>query len=231
MRNLLYRTLARPSALIALVLVFAIVTLALLGPWLSPYPYDEIVGTPFGHISSTHWLGTDYLGRDTLSRFLNGGETVLMIAVLATSLAFILAVPLGIFSGLRRGKLDFGLIALSDIIYALPPAIFLLVLLAATGPSLLTIIFGIVFLHIPRVFRIVRLITIDVSRNEFVEAAFARGEKWISVCLRDILPNILAPVFADFGVRLCGSIILSASLSYLGLGPPPPYCRLGYDDQ
>ena len=151
----------------------------------------------------------------------------MMIAVLATTLAFLIAVPIGILSGLRRGSLDHTLVALSDIIYALPPAIFLLVLLAATGPSLTTVIFGIVFIHVPRVLRIVRLITIDISRNEYVEAALVRGERWLAVCLKDILPNILPPVLADYGVRLCGSIILYASLSYLGLGLPPPAADWG----
>ncbi|WP_245313572.1 ABC transporter permease [Rhizobium sp. R635] len=149
------------------------------------------------------------------------------IAVLATTLAFMIAVPIGILSGLRRGSFDHALVALSDIVYALPPAIFLLVLLAATGPSLTTVIFGIVFIHVPRVLRIVRLITIDISRNEYVEAAFVRGESWSAVCLKDILPNILPPIFADYGVRLCGSIILYASLSYLGLGLPPPAADWG----
>ncbi|RWB35811.1 MAG: ABC transporter permease [Mesorhizobium sp.] len=227
MRNVLYRTLSPPSATVALLLVIATVGLAALGPWLSPFSYDEIVGVPFGPISADHWLGTDFLGRDAFSRFLFGGQTLLLIAVLATGLAFLIAVPTGIYSGLRRGLLDYGLIAVSDVIYALPPAIFLLVLLASTGPSLTTVVFGIVFLHVPRVLRIVRLITIDVSKNEFVEAAFARGEGWIAVCFRDILPNILPPVFADFGVRLCGSIILYASLSYLGLGLPPPAADWG----
>ncbi|SCB58616.1 peptide/nickel transport system permease protein [Rhizobium aethiopicum] len=211
----------------SLLLIVAVVGVATIGPWLAPYAYDEIVGPPFSQLSRDHILGTDFLGRDAFSRFLNGGQTILMIAVLATTLAFMIAVPIGILSGLRRGSFDHALVALSDIVYALPPAIFLLVLLAATGPSLTTVIFGIVFIHVPRVLRIVRLITIDISRNEYVEAAFVRGESWLAVCLKDILPNILPPIFADYGVRLCGSIILYASLSYLGLGLPPPAADWG----
>jgi peptide/nickel transport system permease protein len=225
--RLLRLTLAQPPAQIALILVFLIIGLAVIGPFVSPYEFDEIVGPPFAHISREHWLGTDFLGRDAFSRFLCGGRTVLIVAVLATGLAYLVAVPLGIFSALRRGLLDASLIATSDIIYALPPAIFLMVLLASTGPSLLTIVVGIVTLHVPRVLRITRLITIDISTCEFVEAAFARGETWAAICLKDILPNVLTPVFADFGVRLCGSIILYASLSYLGLGLPPPAADWG----
>ncbi|SAL53645.1 ABC transport system permease [Caballeronia udeis] len=227
MSNVIRLTLATWSARISLLFVIAIIAVAAVGPYTSPYAYDEISGLPFGPISAQHWLGTDYLGRDAFSRFLCGGQTLLTIAIVATSLAYCIGVPLGIFSGLRRGRLDVVLIAASDIVYALPPAIFLLVLLASTGPSLTTVILGIVFLHVPRIFRIVRLITIDISQNEYVEAAFVRGESWAAICFRDILPNILPPVFADFGVRLCGSIILYASLSYLGLGLPPPAADWG----
>lgn len=220
-------TLATTPARIALVFILLIGGLALVGPYLSPFEFDEIVGAPFAPISPEHWLGTDYLGRDAFSRFLYGGRTVLLIALIATTLAFIIAVPLGIFSGLRRGPIDVSLIAMSDVVYALPPAIFLLVLLASTGPSLPTVIVGIVILHVPRIFRIVRLITMDISTCEYVEAAFARGETWAAICFLDILPNVMTPVFADFGVRLCGSIILYASLSYLGLGLPPPAADWG----
>ncbi|TGP50807.1 ABC transporter permease [bacterium M00.F.Ca.ET.230.01.1.1] len=226
-RSVLRLTLAKPAARIALVLVVIIVALASLGPFFSPYAFDEIVGAPFAPITHEHWLGTDFLGRDTFSRFLYGGRTVLVVALCATVAAYVVAVPLGIYSGLRRGSLDIFLIAVSDVIYALPPAIFLLVLLASTGPSLPTVIIGIVILHSPRIFRIVRLITMDISKNEYVEAAFARGESWAAICFLDILPNVLTPVLADFGVRLCGSIILYASLSYLGLGLPPPAADWG----
>jgi peptide/nickel transport system permease protein len=225
--SLLQRSLQTVSARVALAVVLIVVAIAVAGPLLSPYQFDEIVGGPFAPISSQHWLGTDYLGRDAFSRFLNGGYTVLVVAVAATLIAYVLAVPLGIFAGLRRGTFDLAAIVVSDVIYALPPAIFLLVLLAATGPSLAVVILGIVVLHMPRVLRIARLITLDVSTLEYVEAAFARGEGWFAICLRDILPNILTPIMADFGVRLCGSIILYASLSYLGLGLPPPAADWG----
>jgi peptide/nickel transport system permease protein len=225
--SLLQRSLGTASARMALVVVLIVIAVAVIGPFVSPYEFDEIVGAPFRPISATHWLGTDYLGRDAFSRFLHGGHTVLTVAVTATLIAYVLAVPLGIFAGLRQGAFDLGAIVVSDVVYALPPAIFLLVLLAATGPSIPAVILGIVILHVPRILRIARLITLDVSTQEYVEAAFARGESWLAICFRDVLPNVLTPVFADFGVRLCGSIILYASLSYLGLGLPPPAADWG----
>jgi len=224
---LIRRVLGTAPARIALAAVLVVVTLAVFGPFISPFQYDEIVGGPFQAISVEHWLGTDYLGRDALSRFLYGGHTVLTVAILATGIAYVLAVPIGIIAGLRRGALDLLVIAISDVIYALPPTIFLLVLPAATGPSIPATVLGIVVLHVPRVLRIARLITLDVATSEYVEAAFARGEGWMAISLRDILPNILTPIFADFGVRLCGSIILYASLSYLGMGLPPPAADWG----
>lgn len=221
------RTFSGAAPRIALALVVLVVAIAVLGPLVSPFPYDAIVGPPFDYISGEHWLGTDYLGRDAFSRFLNGGVTVLIVAVLGTVLAYLIAVPIGIVSGVRRGSFDTAIIVISDVVYALPPAILLLVLLAATGPSIPTVLLGIIVVHIPRILRIVRLITIDVATREYVEAAFARGESWLAIGFNDILPNVIVPVLADFGVRLCVSIILYASLSYLGLGLAPPAADWG----
>lgn len=221
------RALRPHRAKIALVLLGLVLIVCIFGPLMSPYGPADVVGAPFQTPSYGHLLGTDFLGRDVLSRFLNGGRTVVVIAVVSTLAAYIVAVPLGIIAALRRGFTDLGFVAISDVIYALPPLIFLLVLLAAAGPSLLAIVIGIALIHAPRVLRITRLVTIDISTREFVEAAFARGERLLAVTFRDILPNILMPLFADFGVRLSVSIILYASISYLGLGPPPPAADWG----
>jgi peptide/nickel transport system permease protein len=173
-------------------------------------------------------LGTDFLGRDVLSRFLHGGRLVLLVGCSATILAYAVAVPTGIVAGLRRGRaIDSVVVAVSDVVYALPPLIFLLVLLAATGPGLPIVVLGIAITHIPRVLRIARLATIDLATREFVEASFARGEGLVAVGVRDIAPNILTPMLADFGVRLAVSIIMYSSLSYLGLGPAPPAADWG----
>lgn len=208
---------------ITLGVLIVIVLVGIAGPWLSPHGPSEVVGAPFGAPSGGHLLGTDFLGRDAFSRFLSGGRLVLLVASIATSLAYLFAVPIGVLAGLRHGRrVDFLVVVVSDVVYALPPLIFLLVLLAATGPGVSIVAAGIAVIHIPRVLRIARLATIDLAASEFVEASMARGDGLLAVSFRDIMPNIVTPMLTDFGVRLSVSIMLYASLSYLGLGPEPP---------
>lgn len=219
----LHVVLAPLRAKVAAVVLVAIVLVCVVGPWASPHGPSEVVGAPFTPPSQAHLLGTDFLGRDAFSRFLAGGRLVLLIAVLATCLAYLVAVPLGVIAGLRHGRrIDLVVVVLSDIVYALPPLILLLMLLAATGPGVEIVAIGIALTHIPRVLRIARLATIDLAQSEFVEASMVRGDGIWAVSLKDIVPNILTPMLTDFGVRLSVSIMLYASLSYLGLGPEPP---------
>ena len=210
-----------------LVLVVAIVLLALLGPFVSPWSPTEIVGLPLSAPSVEHPLGTDTLGRDALARFLHGGGTLVLVAASATLLAYVAGIPVGMGAGYRGGAMDFGALGFADLILSFPPIVFVLVLLAALGPQLSVVIIGIAVIHMPRVVRISRSVTIEISRSEYLEAALARGEGLSAILLRDVLPNILTPVLADFGVRLTGSIILFSSLSYLGLGQPPPAADWG----
>jgi peptide/nickel transport system permease protein len=196
--------------------------LALFGPFFAPYSPTEIVGVPFAHPSGDHLLGIDSLGRDALSRFLNGGRTLVAVAVLATLLAYAVGIFVGMAAGYRRGGVDLGVIAIVDLVISFPPIVLVLLLVAGAGTGLVIVTLAIAAVHVPRIVRIVRTTTLEVSTQEFVEAAVARGEPLFSILRRDILPNIWTPVLADFGLRLAGSVILFSSLSYLGLGPAPP---------
>ena len=209
------------------ILVTAIVALALLGPLVSPRSPTEVVGLPLAAPSAEHPLGTDTLGRDVLARFLHGGGTLVLVATLATLLAYLAGIPVGMGAGFRGGVLDFSALGFADLILSFPPIVFVLMLLAALGPQLSVVIVGIAVIHVPRIVRISRSVTIEISRSEYLEAAVARGEGTSAILFRDILPNILTPVLADFGVRLTGSIILFSSLGYLGLGQPPPTADWG----
>ena len=130
-------------------------------------------------------------------------------------------------AGYRRGLVDLTTVGVADLVLSFPPIVLVLVLLAAVGPRLSTIVVGIAVIHLPRVVRIARSVAIEVAAREFVEAAVARGESIVSVLWRDILPNVWTPILADFGIRLTGSVILFSSLSYLGLGQPPPAADWG----
>jgi peptide/nickel transport system permease protein len=209
-------------ARVGLGIVGFVVFLAVFGPWLAPTsPYD-VAGKPLEQPSWSFWLGTDSLGRDALSRFLHGGLVLVVVSFLATALAYVVGVTVGMAAGYRRRSFDAVAVAVTDLLLAFPPIVFVLLLIAAAGPHLSLVVVAIAATHAPRIVRIVRTVTGEISTHEFVEAAAARGEPLPSILRRDILPNILTPVLADFGLRLSGSVILFSSISYLGLGQAPP---------
>lgn len=231
MVNRLPRTLrgvlTSSSGRLGLVLIGLVVLLVVIGPHVAPKSPSEIVGTPFLEPSTSAPLGTDFLGRDGLSRFLIGGGTLVVSALLATVLAYVVGIPIGMAAGYLRGAVDLGAVGLSDLVISFPPIVFILVLLAGLGSGVPIVVIAIAAVYVPRIVRIVRAVTMEISTREFVEAAVARGESVVSILWRDILPNIWTPVLADFGIRLTGAVIVVSSISYLGLGPPPPAANWG----
>jgi peptide/nickel transport system permease protein len=215
------------SAKVGLAMTLTMVAIAFVGPLLSPHGAAEIVGVPFTQPGGGELLGTDNLGRDALSRFLHGGSTTIVVAFAATGLAYLVGIALGMLAGLRGGPLDLGTVAVMDVAVAFPPVILVLMLVAGAGSGVLIATIAISLVHIPRIVRIVRAVTREVAAREYVEAAIASGERTAYVLAREILPNIWTPVMADFGLRVTGSIILYASLSFLGLGQAPPAADWG----
>jgi peptide/nickel transport system permease protein len=227
-RTPLYRGIVHTtSGRIGFTIVSVIVLAAFIGPHFSPYSPTALVGGEFQGPSGSHWLGTDFLGRDAFSRFLWGGQSMIVVAVLATILAYLIAIPIGLVSGYLRGAADLGTIAVNDVLLAFPPLVFCLVLLSASGPRLSVVVIAIAIIHAPRIIRIVRAVTLDVGTSDFVEAAAARGEGVTSILFREILPNIWTPVLADVGLRLAHSILLYASLSFLGIALRQPAADWG----
>jgi peptide/nickel transport system permease protein len=214
-------------ARVGLAATLAMVLIAFVGPLLAPHPPSEIVGVPLQPPGDGALLGTDVLGRDALSRFLHGGVTVVVVAFAATVLAYVVGIALGTLAGLRGGALDLGTVAVMDVAVAFPPVILVLMLVAGAGSGVLVAVIAIALVHIPRIVRIVRAVTREVSTREYVEAAVASGEHTPYLLLQEILPNIWTPVMADFGLRVTGSIILYSSLSFLGLGQSPPAADWG----
>jgi peptide/nickel transport system permease protein len=216
------RSAASLSGTIGGALAIVILLLAYIGPILSPYSPTAIAGIPFQGPSMQHWMGTDILGRDILSRFLNGGGTLILVAFASTILAYVCGISLGLIMGFRRGVIDMVSVVLIDLVLAIPPIIVVLVLLAALGPRLWLIIAAIAGVFAPRIARLVRSVALEISAQDYVEAAIARGERTASILLWDVFMNAILPISADVGIRLSGAIILFSSLSYLGLGEPPP---------
>jgi peptide/nickel transport system permease protein len=205
----------------------AVVLLATLGPLVAPYGPTEVIAAPFQPPSAEHLLGTDMLGRDGLSRVLSGGGTLILVALLSTALAYVAGVPLGLLMGYRGGRLDLAVGSLVDVLVAFPPVIFVLLLVAGLGASLPVVILAIAALHAPRVVRITRAVSAALAVQDYVEAAVLRGERTSAILVHELLANAWTPILADFGIRVAGSVILFASLSYLGFGLAPPAADWG----
>jgi ABC-type dipeptide/oligopeptide/nickel transport system permease subunit len=167
-------------------------------------------------------LGTDFLGRDVLSRVLWGGRSVLALAGAATLLAYLAGGATGLIAGYRRGLTDGVLMRGVDVMLSVPALIFLLVLVTGAGTSAAVLVAGVALVQAPLVARVVRTATLEQAVKGFVEAAEARGESTLAIVWRELLPNIAGPLFADVGLRFTYSIILVASVNFLGLGLQPP---------
>jgi peptide/nickel transport system permease protein len=207
---------------VGLVLLASLLGLVLLGPFFAPHSPDEPIGVPLTGPSEGAPFGTDFLGRDVLSRVLWGGRSVLGLAGLATLLAYAGGALVGLVAGYSRSVVDSLLMRSADVMLSFPALLFLLVLVTGAGTSKAVLVIGVALVQLPLVARIVRAATLEQSVRGFVEAAVARGERTTAILGREIVPNILAPVLADAGLRFTYSIILVASVNFLGLGLQPP---------
>jgi peptide/nickel transport system permease protein len=195
---------------------------AFVGPYLAPHSPTAAIGAPLTGSSGHAPLGTDFLGRDVLSRLLYGGRSVIGLALAATALAYLIGMTIGLIAGYSRSLVDPLLMRTVDVMLAFPPLLFLLVLIAGAGQSVTIMIIGVALIQAPSISRIVRTATLEVSVRGYVEAAVARGERPAAVIVREVLPNILAPVLVDAGLRFTFSILIVASVNFLGLGLQPP---------
>lgn len=215
------------TAAFGLLVIGVYVFVAVLAPVLAPFPERAVVGTQFQPWDSTHWLGTDRLGRDMLSRLIYGARNTVGIAFATTTLAFVVGSLLGIWAALRGGWLDQGLSRFVDALMAIPSLIFSLLLLTIFGTTAMTLIFVIAAVDATRVYRIARSVAQGVVVMDYIEAARLRGEGNWYLIRREILPNALAPLVAEFGLRFCFVFLTISSLSFLGLGIQPPTADWG----
>jgi len=207
---------------VGLALLCLVVGIAVFGPFFAPHAPDAPIGITLTGPTADAPLGTDFLGRDVLSRVLWGGRSVLGLAGLATLLAYVAGATVGLVAGHARSLLDPVLMRGADVLLSFPALLFLLVLVTGVGTSKATLVIGVAVVQAPLVARIVRAATLEQSVRGFVEAAVARGERASAILRREILPNIAGPIAADAPLRFTYSIILVASVNFLGLGLQPP---------
>ncbi len=220
----LWRRLRRNRAAVAgagIVLVF--VLLAVLAPALVPFnPIQGDLNDRLQSPSATHWLGTDELGRDLLSRILYGARVSLQIQIVAVVLALIVGVLLGSLSGYLGGYVDSIIMRCMDILLAFPGIFLALGIIAALGPGLVNLMFAAGISSIPQFARIVRASILSLKEREFVEAALALGSGSNRIMFRHLLPNCLAPIIVQSTLRMATVLLTASGLSFLGLGVQPP---------
>lgn len=211
---------------LAVILFWALV--AAFGGWLAPHPPGEIVDWDyFLPISQKYPLGTDYLGRDVLSRVLMGARYTVGIALFAVCLSCTGGVVLGMIAAVMGGWFDTVLSRLVDAFNGIPSLLFGLVVVAAIGSSIPVLIGTLAVVYLPGAYRFARALSVNVNTMDFVTVARARGEGVGYLITREIFPNILGPVLADFGLRFVFIVLVLSGLSFLGLGVQPPNADWG----
>jgi peptide/nickel transport system permease protein len=210
------------SGAVGVSIVVFVVAVAIFGRYFAPYDPNVPVTAPLSPPSSHYLLGTDFLGRDVFSRLLYGGRSVITLAALATGLGYLIGMSVGLIAGFSRSRIDPVLMRSVDVMLAFPPLLFLLVLISGAGTGVEVLVIGVAVIQAPGISRIVRTATLEVSVRGYVEAAIARGERSYAVIVREVLPNIMAPVLVDSGLRFTYSILIIASVNFLGLGLQPP---------
>ncbi|MER8598646.1 ABC transporter permease [Mesorhizobium sp. M1339] len=215
------------SAWFGILVIIGYVIVAVFAHWIAPYGETQVFSEAFAPWSQQFKLGTDQLGRDMLTRLIYGARNTIGIAVATTLLSFAVGVSLGLLVALYRGWLDQILSRAVDVLMSIPSLIFALVLLSIFGSSITSLIIIIALLDSTRVFRLARAVGLNVAVMEYVEVARLRGEgpKWIIA--KEILPNVMPPLVAEFGLRFCFVFLTIAALSFLGVGIQPPTADWG----
>ncbi|MEM9247765.1 MAG: ABC transporter permease [Pseudomonadota bacterium] len=215
------------TAWFGLIIIALYVLVAIFAPALAPYGEADSSFAAYAPWSPEHVFGTDQIGRDILSRLIYGARNTIGIALATTLLAFFIGCSFALMAAISRGWVDQLLSRTVDVIISIPSLIFALMLLSIYGSNAISLIIIIAILDSTRVFRLTRAVAMNVVVMEYVEAARLRGEGLGWIMRREILPNILPPLVAEFGLRFCFVFLTIAALSFLGVGIQPPTADWG----
>lgn len=206
------------SAIIGIILICAI-----FAPWVAPYsPYDLDYMAMLQGPTATHWLGTDEVGRDTLSRLIYGARLSMQVAFIAAGIGLICGTLIGVTAAYFGGIVDLVLMRLMELLFSFPAILLAVVLMASLGTSVLNAMIAIGIVFIPGFSRLARAATEVVLREQYVESARALGMSHGRILFREIMPNIVAPLLVEAAVAFSYAILLESALSFLGLGAQPP---------
>jgi peptide/nickel transport system permease protein len=209
------------------VLFGAVLAVALLGPSLAPHDPNALVGVPYGMPGEGAWLGSDYLGRDVWSRLLAGGLSIFWMSLSASLIALAVGAVIGMIAAYRKGPTDQAIIWSTDVLFAFPDLILVLLIVSMLGraPWLIVLLVALAFL--PGVIRLARGITLGIVEQEYVDSARMLGFSTGHIMLREILPNAATPLLVHLGVMLTWAIGMLSGLSFLGYGVAPPAADWG----
>lgn len=207
---------------LGLLMLAVMVVVTVLAPWIVPYNPTLTAGISLAPPSPEHWLGTDIIGRDILSRLIMGGRTTLLITAVAVTLALAAGLVLGLVSGYIGGVVDEAIMRILDVVFAFPVFLLAIAVVAALGPTIPNLILTIAIVYTPAMARVVRGPVLSVKQWDHVEAARSIGVSDTRIVTRHILPIVISPVVVETSLTLAQTIFTVTALSFLGLGPPPP---------
>ena len=217
-----------PGVTLAIVFLLMVALAGMFAPWIAPYGEGQILTNESFEAPSTKlWLGSDFLGRDVLSRLIFGVRVTLYQALIITFLSFFAGVALGFLAAAFGGRIDMVMSRLNDAMLSFPALMLALIVINSLGSSFPVLIITIAFIDMTRVFRVARALATDIMVMDYVEAAVVRGEGKGWIVWHEVLPNALTPLAAEFGIRFTYAILFVSALSFLGLGVQPPQSDLG----
>ena len=215
------------AAMVGLFFTVLYFLLAIFADLIAPYGMAEVVGDVWEPPSAKHWLGTDNIGRDLLTRMIYGGQTTIFIATIATLISFTTGSVLGFLAAVIGGWVDQAISRFVDLVMSIPSLILALVILSVTPVTVTVLVLVMGFLDSTRVYRLARAVAVDINVMDYVEAAKLRGERRNWIIFREILPNALSPLVAEMGLRFIFAVLFISTLSFLGLGVQPPMADWG----
>jgi peptide/nickel transport system permease protein len=215
------------TAQVGLLIIAINIVVAVIGPMIAPYAQEDSIGDAWEPASAAYWLGLDQIGRDIFSRLLFGARTSIGLALVITALSFTLGIIAGFTAAVAGRWVDIILSRFVDLMLSMPTLIFAFIVLSVLGTDIPVLIATIAILDSTKVFRLARAVAMNIVVLDFVEAAKLRGEGLWWIIRREILPNAVPPLVAEFGLRFCFTFLFIAALSFLGLGIQPPYADWG----
>ena len=227
-RGVLHRFRGNRSAVVGGVLLLVVIAVTAAAPLIAPYgPAQVDIADRLSGPTPEHWLGTDTLGRDTLTRLMYGGRVSLAAAGLAVAIAVGIGLPLGLIAGYFGGVVDWFLDRAADVLMAFPAIILAIAIIAMVGPGLTTAMIALGIVYAPRMFRVVRGSTLEVRREVYIEASTSIGTPHLMILRRRVLPNILPAALVQLSFLLASALLAEVTVSLLGLGALPPTASWG----